>query len=89
MHQQLYKETEKLVKKYGFGSQAMKSNIYEYAWGYLEGEYSLEKAKELAFYRDVHLAKRQMTWFKRNPEIKWYELSEIKPKILDSVLKYI
>ena len=86
---ELYKETEKLVKKYGFGSQAMKSNIYEYAWGYLEGEYSLEKAKELAFYRDVHLAKRQMTWFKRNPEIKWYELSEIKPKILDSVLKYI
>ena len=47
----------------------MKSDIYEYAWGYLEGKYSLEEAKKLCFYRDAHLAKRQMTWFKRNPEI--------------------
>lgn len=86
---ELYEETKKLVKKYGFGSQAMKSNIYEYVWGYLNGEYSLEKAKELAFYRDVHLAKRQMTWFKRNPEIKWYALSEIKPKILAEIGKFV
>ena len=35
---ELYVETEKLVQIYGWGSQAMKSDIYEYAYKYLEGE---------------------------------------------------
>lgn len=86
---ELYEETRKLVEKYGFGSQAMKSDIYEYAWGYLEGKYSLEEAKKLCFYRDTHLAKRQMTWFKRNSEIEWDSLSEIRLKILAEIRKYV
>lgn len=81
----LYEETKKLVQKYGWGSQAMKSNIYQFAWGYLQGEYSLERAKELFVLDDWHLAKRQMTWFKRNKEINWLPLAEIK----DFVLKCI
>lgn len=83
--QELFSETEFLVTKYGWGSQAMKSDIYEYAWKYMLGELSLEKAKELAFYEDWHLAKRQMTWFKRNPKILWTEV----PKIPETVLKWI
>ncbi len=73
----LYKETKTLVKKYGWGSEAMKSDIYEYAWNYLEGKMSLEEAKEKCFYEDWHLAKRQMTWFKRNRDINWLPLSEV------------
>ena len=69
--QELYDETKFLVKKYGWDSQAMKSNIYQFAWRYLQGEISLEEAKELNFYDDWHLAKRQMTWFRRNPLINW------------------
>ncbi len=83
--QELYDETERLVKKYGWGSQAMKSNIYQYAWKYLQGEMSLDEAKEKCFYADWHLAKRQMTWFKRTPEITWLALEKVKPY----VLKYI
>ena len=82
---ELYKETETLVKQYGWGSGAMKSNIYEYVWKYLNSELTLEEAKEQSFYRDWHLAKRQMTWFKRNPKIIWLNLEEIYPY----VLKYI
>jgi tRNA dimethylallyltransferase len=63
----------------------MKSDVYEYAWKYLSGELTLEKAKELCFYEDYHLAKRQLTWFKRNADIKWLELEHIYP----FVLKYI
>lgn len=81
----LYKETRELVEKYGWGSGAMKSDIYEYAWKYLNGELSLEEAKEQCFYEDYHLAKRQLTWFKRNENIKWLELEQIYP----FVLKYI
>lgn len=81
----LYRETKVLVEKYGWDSQAMKSNIYEYVWKYLNHELSLEEAKEQSFYKDWHLAKRQMTWFKRNPEIIWLELEKVYPY----VLKYI
>lgn len=82
---ELYAETEKLVQTYGWGSQAMKSDIYEYAYKYLEGELTLDEAKEQCFYEDWHLAKRQMTWFKRNKQIIWLDLEEIYP----FVLKYI
>ena len=81
----LYAETKYLVEKYGWDSGAMKSNIYEFAWKYINGELSLDEAKEQCFYRDWHLAKRQITWFKRNPEIIWLKLEEIYP----FVLKYI
>ncbi len=82
---ELYDETRKLVQKYGWGSQAMKSDIYEYAWKYLNDEMTLDEAKKRCFYEDWHLAKRQLTWFKRNPEIIWLELEKIYP----FVLKYI
>ena len=81
----LYDEVDKLVQQYGWGSGAMKSNIYEYAWKYLQGELSLDEAKERCFYEDWHLAKRQLTWFKRNQSIIWLKLEEIYP----FVLKYI
>jgi len=82
---ELYEETKKLVKQYGWGSGAMKSNIYEYVWKYLNHELTLDEAKEQCFYKDWHLAKRQMTWFKRNPEIIWLELEKVYPY----VIKYI
>ncbi|MBO4812640.1 tRNA dimethylallyltransferase [Candidatus Saccharibacteria bacterium] len=75
--QDLYDELNSLVQKYGWGSGAMKSDIYEYAWKYLEGELTLEEAKEKCFYEDWHLAKRQMTWFKRNTQIEWMELEKV------------
>ena len=63
----------------------MKSDIYQFAWGYLDGKYSLEEAKRLCVLDDYHLAKRQMTWFKRNPEIKWLSLEKIKPAVLKCI----
>ena len=81
----LYSETKKLVQKYGWDSGAMKSNIYEYAWQYLQGELSLEAAEQQCFYEDWHLAKRQITWFKRNANIIWLPLDKVYP----FVLKYI
>lgn len=83
--QELFEETRNLVERYGWGSQAMKSNIYQFAWGYLQGEYSLERAKELFIYDDWHLAKRQMTWFKRNKNIIWLPLEEIRGFVLKCI----
>ncbi len=79
----LYDETTKLVQVYGWGSQAMKSDIYEYAWKYLQGELSEEEAKEKCFFEDYHLAKRQMTWFKRNKDINWLPLEQVYPFVIN------
>lgn len=83
--EELYAETKNLVQKYGWNNQAMKSDVYEYAWRYLTHELTLDEAMQEAFYEDWHLAKRQMTWFKRNHHIIWLKLGEICP----FVLKYI
>lgn len=79
----LYDETTKLVQTYGFGSGAMKSDIYEYAWKYLQGELTEEEAKEKCFYEDYHLAKRQITWFKRNNNIIWLPLDQVYPFVIN------
>ena len=81
----LYEETKKLVQAYGWGSGAMKSDIYEYAYKYLQGELTLDEAKEQCFYEDWHLAKRQLTWFKRNPDIHWLPLAQIYPFVLQYI----
>ena len=78
----LYTEVTQLVNQYGWGSGAMKSDIYEYAWKYLQGELSLEEAKTKCFYEDWHLAKRQLTWFKRNQNIIWMPLEKVYPFVL-------
>lgn len=82
---ELYAEVKKLVHDYGWQCNAMKSDIYEFAWKYIQGELSLKEAKEKCFYEDWHLAKRQLTWFKRNKEIIWLELD----KICSFVIKYM
>ena len=83
--EELFEETRVLVEKYGWDNQAMKSDIYEFVWKYLQGELDLSVAKEQAFYEDYRLAKRQMTWFKRNKNIIWASLEKIE----STVLKYI
>ena len=76
-NQDLFNEVSELVRKYGWNNNAMTSNIYEYAWQYLQGELSLQEAITKSFYEDWHLAKRQMTWFKRNKSIDWLELDDV------------
>ena len=81
-NEELYTECRELASRYDFGLPSMKSNIYRYVWDYLKGVSDLEEAINLASTSDFQLAKRQMTWFKRNPEIKWYKREEILEKIL-------
>jgi tRNA dimethylallyltransferase len=80
----LYKETKFLVEKYGWDSQAMKSNIYPIVRDMVEGRISREEAIELFITDDWHLAKRQLTWFHRNPNIIWLPLDRARDYILNS-----
>ena len=64
-------EATRLGKKYGWESEAMTGNIYPIIRQYSAGAISLAEAKELFATSDRQLAKRQMTWFRRNPNILW------------------
>ena len=83
--QELYDETRRLVEKYDWDTQAMKSNIYQFAWEYMCGKKSLEEAKKQFVTDDWHLAKRQITWFRRNKQIEWLPLEKIKPYVLKCI----
>lgn len=85
---ELYDETQKLVQNYGWGSQAMKSNIYRFTYAYLSGDLSLEEAQRQCFYADYHLAKRQLTWFRRNPAIVWLPYKKVVPFVLNQYKNY-
>ena len=43
--------------------------------GYINGEYDLNRAKELMKLNTRHYIKRQLTWFRRDQRVKWVELS--------------
>ena len=83
--QELFAETEHLVKTYGTQHAAFTADIYRFVWAYLQGEFTLEQAKEQAFYADWHLARRQMTWFRRNSSILWL----VPEQIPDTVLSHL
>jgi len=69
-------EATKLGKKYGWNSQAMTGNIYPLINLYLKNESTLEEIKVKFTTLDWRLAKRQLTWLKRNPHITWLPLVE-------------
>jgi len=67
-----------LGKKYGWRSEAMTGNVYPVIRLYLDGQISLEDAKEKVATLDRRLAKRQLTWLRRNTRIQWLSLAEAK-----------
>lgn len=57
---------------------------YREWFDYFDGNISREKAIELIKRNTRHYAKRQMTWWRKNDEIKWF-----KPKEQESILDYL
>ncbi|MEI6237276.1 MAG: tRNA (adenosine(37)-N6)-dimethylallyltransferase MiaA [Candidatus Saccharibacteria bacterium] len=66
-------EIKLCANKYGWDSTAMTGGIYRAFKGYIQGTCSIEESKENFIKSDLLLAKRQMTWFKRNKDIRWFD----------------
>jgi tRNA dimethylallyltransferase len=52
---------------------AMQAIGYKEVVGCLKGEYSLERARELLKRNSRRYAKRQLTWFRKDDRIKWFD----------------
>lgn len=69
-------EARQLAAQYGWDNEAMTGSIYPLAGQYFAGEITLSEMKRLYDTKEWHLAKRQLTWLKRNPHIMWLPLPE-------------
>jgi len=71
-------EAKTLGDIYGWESEAMTGNIYRLAHAYMNGEITAGELKAKNETADWRLAKRQLTWMKRNKNITWLPLDEVK-----------
>jgi len=67
----LVEETAKLLEKYGETARPLGSLGYKQAAQLLRGEASREEALRAAQQAHRNYAKRQMTWFRREPDVNW------------------
>lgn len=74
-YKNVVKEATKLGVVYGWDNEAMTGNIYRIIKRMVDGEIGLAECKSEAAKVDRRLAKRQMTWFRRNPHILWASLN--------------
>jgi tRNA dimethylallyltransferase len=76
----LVRETQHLLDRgYGRHLGSMKGLGYRQIVGYLAGEYSSEEAVRRLKRDTRHFAKRQMTWFRKEPGINWLVMEELEP----------
>lgn len=67
----LVDETKTLLEKHGRINNFVNTIGYQEILQYLDGHISLDEALDLMKKNTRHYAKRQLTWFRRNPLIKW------------------
>lgn len=62
--------------EYGYNAPGLRGGIYKELAKYRKGEVILDVAYDNAIQSDYRLAKRQITWFKRNTDIRWFSTSD-------------
>jgi tRNA dimethylallyltransferase len=67
----LAEETQRLLEKYGAEAGPLSSLGYKQTMQFLGGELTREQALQAAQQAHRNYAKRQMTWFRREPEVHW------------------
>ena len=85
----LIEEVESLVRRgYDFEHKAMQSIGYRHAGLYLRGAVSLSEALELMKRDTRRFAKRQLTWFRADREIRWFHPERDRDEILESITAF-
>ena len=86
----LVDEVKTLYQKYPQSSILKRAIGYKEIIEFLNGEISLEEAKELIKKNSRHYAKRQYTWFNNKMDIKWFNVDYDNFKnTINEVLNYI
>lgn len=63
---------------------ALQTVGYQEIFGYMDGAYDLDECIRLLKRNSRRYAKRQLTWFKKDPEFRWFG-----PAQIDDIVKYV
>lgn len=87
MEQGLYNEVEGLLKNgISDSCQSMKGIGYKELLPAVRGEISLDEAADKIKQNTRHFAKRQLTWYRKMPYIRWYDAqAEADEKLADKI----
>jgi tRNA dimethylallyltransferase len=85
----LIEETKKLIAKYGEGARPLTSLGYKQAFQFLRGELDRNAAICAAQQAHRNYAKRQITWFRREPDVHWLDGMGDDPRIQAEALELI
>ena len=80
IEQGLIEETRNLLKQHGRIPNIVDTIGYKEIISYLDGDLTLEEAKDKLKQNTRNYAKRQLTWFRKNEKIKWNCYPERKKK---------
>ena len=61
---------------------------YKEMFRYLDGEWTLEQAADMVRQNSRHYAKRQLTWFRADPDIRWLDMTDT-PQDLTTIMQII
>ena len=85
----LIEETERLIARYGADCRPLTSLGYAEATAVLQNELTREQAVAQAQQGHRNYAKRQLTWFRREPGIHWLEGFGSEEDITDQALQLV
>lgn len=90
MRRGLPDEVRRLAKRYGRSSTAFQALGYKELLDYIDGKASPEQAAERVKTGTRNYAKRQMTWFRREKSIRWFDAGAYSREALgEAVAGYI
>ena len=69
-------EAIRAAEKWGWYNEAMTGNVYPLIKQYLDGTINEIELERKLCVLDWRLAKRQLTWLRRNKDIKWFSIDE-------------
>jgi tRNA dimethylallyltransferase len=85
----LIEETRALRERYGPETRPLHSLGYRQAMDCLDGRLSLEEAILAAQQGHRNYAKRQLTWFRREPDVHWWSGFGFDPEIQNQCLEWV
>jgi tRNA dimethylallyltransferase len=85
----LVDETQRLLQNYGGTARSLTSLGYKQAVQFLRGELTREQAIQAAQQAHRNYAKRQMTWFRREPDVTWLKGFGDDPQIQQDALESV
>lgn len=83
----LVQEVEELVRRWGADNVLWQTTGYSAMMKYLAGEVSLDEARQLIIKDTLALAKKQITWFRRNKFIHWISSEAEAKELIEAYLK--